>query len=199
MWVGRASGTMVHDWWAWWWLRHGTALDAPWWVWVRGSDQRSRAIRKSRAGSIHPPASGTMAAKPKARQGRRKRRIAGTGTRTVCVCVCGCKGPGDGHVTDARKKKGAVGWTGTPWLARQGQPWRGWRRRGGGEAGRAVKGCRHVQRWHESRLANRWEIQGYLDRKASRRPREEKPCHGRVMVVDGWLVAWPAYLLGESK
>ena len=23
----------------------------------------------------------------------------------VCVCVCGCKGPGDGHVTDARKKR----------------------------------------------------------------------------------------------
>ena len=59
------------------------------------------------------------------------------------------------------------------------------RRRSGGEARCAVKGCRHVQRWHESRLANRWEIQGCLDRKASRRPREEKPCHGRVMVVGG--------------
>lgn len=108
VWVGRASGAMVHDWWTWQWLRHGTALDAPWWAWVRGSDQRSRAIRKSRVGSIHPAASGTMAAKPKARQGRKKRRIAGTGTRTGCVCVCVCKGPGNGHVMDARKGKKKV-------------------------------------------------------------------------------------------
>lgn len=86
--------------------------------------------------SIHPPASGSMSAKPKARQGKKKkedcrhRHEDGVCARAyVCVCVCACKGPGNGHVTDARKEKGAVGWTGTPWLARQGQPWRGWRRK----------------------------------------------------------------------
>ncbi|EUC48908.1 hypothetical protein COCMIDRAFT_23286 [Bipolaris oryzae ATCC 44560] len=136
----------------------------------------------------------------KSRAGRKKK--GGLQAQGRGWVVCECKGPGDGHVMDAReKKKGAVGWTGTPWLARQGKPWRGWRRRGGGEAGRAVKGYRHVQRWHESQLANRWEIQGCLDRKASRRPREEKPCHGGVMVVDGWMGGWwpgqLAYLVGE--